>query len=195
MPTAYLPWMDTLTSQLEEPLGAAVTLAALLSASEELMKDYATPHFVDKFADMVCRLGPQPRLVKFFHSLCVVGGKAIKANQELVLQQVWMDPVKRAKVMIEVCMVSQSEIPAEPFQPVIHPLSGALTQPGYSGEEVLKFPDEYIGADDLVYDITNDDSVKNKKAAEEGQLRMMAKTKKKSSLAAAFLPSVTPSLA
>ena len=47
-PTPQVPWMDTLTSQLEEPLGAAVTLAALLSASEELMKDYATPHFVDK---------------------------------------------------------------------------------------------------------------------------------------------------
>jgi hypothetical protein len=45
-PVPYARWMDSLTAQLEDPLGAAVTLAALLSASEALMKAYATAAFV-----------------------------------------------------------------------------------------------------------------------------------------------------
>jgi hypothetical protein len=45
-PVPYARWMDSLTAQLEDPSGAAVTLAALLSASEALMKAYATAAFV-----------------------------------------------------------------------------------------------------------------------------------------------------
>lgn len=69
MPTPSTPWMDTLTSQLEEPLGAAVTLAALLSASEELMKDYATPHFVDKVGGKTTLCKPHwKKTTNDFHS-------------------------------------------------------------------------------------------------------------------------------
>lgn len=46
-------WMDIVLSQLEAPLGPAVTLAALLSANEDLMARYATPDLVMRFAGMV----------------------------------------------------------------------------------------------------------------------------------------------
>jgi len=46
---------------------------------------YATPKLVLRFADMVKKLGPQERLVNFFEAICTVQGRAVKANQEMVL--------------------------------------------------------------------------------------------------------------
>ena len=46
-------WMDSLLGQLEAPLGPAVTLSKLLGANESLLKRYATPRLVLRFADMV----------------------------------------------------------------------------------------------------------------------------------------------
>jgi hypothetical protein len=46
-------------SQLEDPLGPAVTLSKLLSANENLMKKYAKADLVKRFLDMVRFFGPQ----------------------------------------------------------------------------------------------------------------------------------------
>jgi hypothetical protein len=51
VPPPEAKWMDSVTSQLKDPLGAAVTLSALLSASMELMKEYANLSFIHKFMD------------------------------------------------------------------------------------------------------------------------------------------------
>ena len=116
-------WMDSLTAQLEDPLGAAVTLSALLSASMALMQSYANADFVNKFANMIDRLGPQPRLIQFFMSLCVVEGRAIVANQELVLREIWLDDATRRGTMLELVQVGASA-PAKVFAPWVQFLHG-----------------------------------------------------------------------
>ena len=79
-------WITTLLDQLEDPLGAAITLSKLLSANEELLMKFATPSLVESFVSMIQELGPQPRLLQFFKSICTSGGKPIKVNQEMVLR-------------------------------------------------------------------------------------------------------------
>ena len=54
------------------------------------MATYATPELLERFVDMVRRLGPQPRLIQFFSAISSVEGKAVKANQEMILRMVWV---------------------------------------------------------------------------------------------------------
>ena len=46
------------------------------------MSKYVTPELLERFVDMVSRLGPQPRLIQFFSAIASVHGEAVKANQE-----------------------------------------------------------------------------------------------------------------
>jgi hypothetical protein len=138
-------WMDSLTSQLEDPLGAAVTLAALLSASKELMTDYATPHFVNRFVDFVARLGPQPRLVQFFQSLCIINGVVIKQNQELVLRECWADPQKRKMLFLDFESVEVSVLPQKPFLSVTNPANGKVVPSRFSKKQMMDFPEKFLG--------------------------------------------------
>jgi len=94
-------WMDTVLEQLEAPLGPAVTLSKLLSANEELLKKYATPKLVMKFTEMIQVLGPQRRFVDFFAAICIVQGRAVKPNQEMVLQLTWMDIKVRKSIYLQ----------------------------------------------------------------------------------------------
>lgn len=94
-------WMDTVLEQLEAPLGPAVTLSKLLSANEELLAKYATPKLVLRFSDMVQLLGPQRRLVDFFAAICIVQGRAVKPNQEMVLRLTWMKPEVRKATYLQ----------------------------------------------------------------------------------------------
>jgi hypothetical protein len=54
-----------------------------------------------RFADMVKLLGPQRRLIDFFSAICLVQGKAVKANQEMVLRLTWMRPEVRRTIYLE----------------------------------------------------------------------------------------------
>jgi len=65
-------WMEVILEQLEDPLGTAVTLSKLLSASRVMLAKYATPKLVGRFAEMIRLLGPQRRLVDFFTAICLV---------------------------------------------------------------------------------------------------------------------------
>jgi hypothetical protein len=94
-------WMDTVLEQLEAPLGSAVTLSKLLSANEALLHKYATPKLVLRFSEMVQLLGPQRRLVDFFAAICIVQGRAVKINQEMVLRLTWMKPEVRKATYLQ----------------------------------------------------------------------------------------------
>ena len=69
-----------------------MTLSKLLSSNEALMLEFANPTLINRFLDMIRTLGPQPRLVSFFEAVCTVEGRAVKANQEMILRLTWMYP-------------------------------------------------------------------------------------------------------
>ena len=69
--------------QLEDPLGAAVTLSNLLSTNEDLLRRFVSPELVGDFARMIRDLGPQERLINFLEAICDVEGRPIKSNQVL----------------------------------------------------------------------------------------------------------------
>eukprot|EP00615_Pteridomonas_danica_P005853 CAMPEP_0114339576 /NCGR_PEP_ID=MMETSP0101-20121206/7817_1 /TAXON_ID=38822 ORGANISM="Pteridomonas danica, Strain PT" /NCGR_SAMPLE_ID=MMETSP0101 /ASSEMBLY_ACC=CAM_ASM_000211 /LENGTH=2941 /DNA_ID=CAMNT_0001472581 /DNA_START=113 /DNA_END=8938 /DNA_ORIENTATION=+ len=145
----YVPqlWMDTILEQLEDPLGPAVTLAKLLSSNEGLLKKYATPKLVSRFADMVRLLGPQPRLVNFFEAICTVQGRAVKANQEMVLRLTWMKPEIRSKTYLELHVVDFDKIPAQkPYGNVALP-GGGYTDGKLKRNEMKHHPKNFIGKD------------------------------------------------
>jgi hypothetical protein len=148
-PPPHGRWMDALTAQLEDPLGSAVTLSLLLSSSAPLMSTYANVAFVNKFVDMIDRLGPQPRLIQFFVSLCVVGGKPVKANQELVLREVWLNPKKRWVTMLQVQAVPRSEMPVPPYPPVFSATTGDPLSSRFSADEMRRFPPEFVAQHDV----------------------------------------------
>ena len=90
--------MDTILDQLEDPLGPAVTLSKLLGSNEALLYKYATPKLVLRSADVIRKLGPQPRLVNFFEAICTARGRTVKANQDMVLRVTWMRDTMRRHI-------------------------------------------------------------------------------------------------
>jgi hypothetical protein len=130
-------FMDNMMSQLEDPLGSAVTLSQLLNSSSDLMERYASKDLVDKFADMIYRLGPQPRLISFFSSVCSVNGTPIKANQEMILRQIWLKEEVREKLLVQVFTEPISK------RPVNSEYKMQDTDRFLS--DVTKFPEAYIG--------------------------------------------------
>ena len=74
--------------QLEDPLGAAVTLSNLLSTNEDLLRKFVSPDLIRDFARMISDLGPQERLINFLEAICDVEGRPIKSNQEMILRLV-----------------------------------------------------------------------------------------------------------
>ena len=58
-------WMTVIMDQLEDPLGAAVTLSNLLSTNEDLLRKFVSPDLIRDFARMISDLGPQERLINF----------------------------------------------------------------------------------------------------------------------------------
>lgn len=93
--------MELLKLQLEDPLGSAVSLSKLLSSNGVLLRTYATPSMVHEFARMIRELGPQPRLVNFFESICAIDDLPVKANQEMILRICWRLPEDRTKLFVE----------------------------------------------------------------------------------------------
>ena len=101
-------YLEVLKRQLEDALGAAVTLSKLLSSNRKLLVEHATPSLVADFARMVRELGPQPRLMSFFEAICVVDSVPVMANQEMLLRHLWHDPSTRRELFLEVV-----ELPVE----------------------------------------------------------------------------------
>ena len=145
-----VPWMDTVLAQLEDPLGSAVTLSKLLSANDYLMQKYANASLVLRFVDMVRSLGPQPRLVNFFEAICTVEGRAVKANQEMVLRLTWMNEENRNKMFLSTKAFdpkTSTPTPAlRPLSPVREP-SGKLNDGKLPAGAAAKFPPKYLGKD------------------------------------------------
>ena len=115
----------------------------------KLLVKYATPKLVLRFAEMVQLLGPQPRLVNFFQSICTVEGAAVKANQEMVLRLTWMTPEKRQKLFLELVPKEVSDLPVQEgddFGKVRLP-SGVMTDGKLKKSAMENHPKDYIGKD------------------------------------------------
>lgn len=144
---ARTSWMDALLGQIEDPLGAAVTLARLLGNNEYLMGKYATPSLVQRFLAMISHLGPQPRLVNFFEAVCTVNVQPVKANQEMILRLTWIDEVARRKVYLETRAAMGPEVTSKlpAYGPVMSP-SGEMANGRVDVEQARKnSPAAYIG--------------------------------------------------
>ena len=76
--------MDIIIEQLDDPMGAAVSLSNLLAQSDTLMRSYAKPKLVLRFLNLIRNLGPQPRFMQFFKALCAVDDKPVESNQDMV---------------------------------------------------------------------------------------------------------------
>ena len=85
----------------------------------------------------------RPRLVNFFMSICTVDGRAVKANQEMVLRLTWIFPEKRQKLFLELVPMERTASD-DTFGPVRQP-SGAMTT-GKLGSK-KHHPADYIGRD------------------------------------------------
>ena len=81
-------WFETLVSQLEAPLGPAVTLAHLLTSNQALQRECVTPELIQRFVSMVFEHGPQPRFLNFFAAISEVNGMPQEENQEMILRKV-----------------------------------------------------------------------------------------------------------
>lgn len=142
-------WMELLKLQLEDPLGSAVSLSKLLSANGTLLRTYATPSMVQEFARMIRELGPQPRLVNFFESICAIDDLPVKANQEMILRICWRLPEDRTKLFVE--MVSM-RIKAEEYGDLSRSPGGDYTGGKGIPPKQDTPPAAYYGKDDFTDD-------------------------------------------
>lgn len=120
-------------------------------------------------------LGPQPRLLQFFQSLCIVNGKGVISNQELVLREIWLDPKKRSTLFLEVLTIDDDDNtssssstspssslagnntaqpqqplrlpppPPPPFPPVLNPSTGQVSSSRFSEKEMAAWPASFVG--------------------------------------------------
>jgi len=82
----------------------------LLSSNGTLLRTYATPSMVQEFARMIRDLGPQPRLVNFFESICAIDNMPVKANQEMILRICWRVQEDRSKLFVEMCSLQTDKV-------------------------------------------------------------------------------------
>jgi len=141
--------MDTVLAQLEDPLGAAVTLSKLLSSNEVLMHRYANAELVLRFVAMIRQLGPQPRLVNFFEAMCTVEGRPVKANQEMILRLTWMNEGNRAASFLTTrgfdAAKAAAMTPPPAALPSVREPSGTMTDGRVTAAAAAGFPPDYIG--------------------------------------------------
>ena len=99
-------------------LGATVTLAKLVIDNEKLMKDVIDEALLKKLRQLIMDFGPQPRFLKLFESICSAQRRPLIANQEATLRLLWMDPVFRQKLLIDLTPLETDEggktVPCKP---------------------------------------------------------------------------------
>ena len=102
-------WTSVISNQSEDPLGATVTLSKLLGSNARISESIVNEDLLKQFLELISSLGPQPRLIQLFSSVCVVAGKCITSNQEMVLRMLWMDEVARTASILKLVGIPQRE--------------------------------------------------------------------------------------
>jgi len=134
-------WMTIIMQQLDDALGAAVTLSNVLSTNEDLLRKFVSPELIGDFTRMIRELGPQERLINFLESISDVEGRPIKSNQEMILRLVWMNDDARQNTTLNVFERRGDKLPS--FGSVKLP-SGeytTITRPN----SFKDFPQAYLG--------------------------------------------------
>lgn len=75
----YTEW---LLESLDADFGAAIALNHIFEDNEEMLRDVSS--VVEKYFDLIKRLGGREKYLQFFLSLCTCKGSTIRVNQELV---------------------------------------------------------------------------------------------------------------
>ena len=88
-------WRNIIIGQGEDSLGATVTLGQLLKSSEAIAKKLVINDLIDRFKGLIAKCGPELRLINIFGALCFVEGRPSKANQEMCVRKLWMNPADR----------------------------------------------------------------------------------------------------
>ena len=100
-------WINPgIVSQIADPVGAAVAFGELVNNNAELLEGAVDGDIIKAFLDLILERGPQPRLLKFFSSICNCQGMPMISNQETVLHQLINNEVNQEKVLLE---LTQSE--------------------------------------------------------------------------------------
>lgn len=140
-----ISWMSVLLRQQSDGLGAMTTLSKLLSDNTGLMKKFAGPELVHRFLEMISSIGPQPRMMDFFSSICSVEGKAVLSNQEMLLRLTWIDPVVRHRSYVQTRSIAAASIaPQLKLYANVEGATGALSD-GRDSTSRQGFPSSYIG--------------------------------------------------
>ena len=105
-----LHWIDIISLQSEDPLGATVTLSRLLVGSAEIARQIVSPKLLLGFLQLIQRNGPQPRLIQLFSATCICDGQPITENQEMVLRMLWLDSHSRSGALINLLLLERSEV-------------------------------------------------------------------------------------
>jgi hypothetical protein len=89
------PWRNIIIGQGEESMGATVTLGQLLSSTEQIVKKLVNNELIDRFKNLAVKCGPEVRLVSLFSAVCHIEGQPSRANQEMCVRKLWMNPPDR----------------------------------------------------------------------------------------------------
>ena len=137
-------WVSIISSQSEDPLGATVTLSALLTSNERISTQIVDDHLLTRFLTLIKNNGPQPRLIQLFSSVCICAGKAITGNQEMVLRKIWKDKAARKDSLLSV--VEMSGVQRERYGSVKGPSTTISDRENFLDD---KAPGNFLGIQSL----------------------------------------------
>jgi hypothetical protein len=93
-------WHNIIIDQVEDALGATVTLGQLLRSSEKIVKKLVNFGIMDRFKLLVAKCGPDVRFINIFTAVCFVEGKPSRSNQEMCLRKLWMNKPDRYSFLL-----------------------------------------------------------------------------------------------
>ena len=114
-------WVQVISSQSEDPLGATVTLSALLGSNAQISEQIVDNNLLKRFLKLIEDNGPQPRLIQLFSSVCICAGQPITGNQEMVLRMLWLNKTSRAGALLRLVEWPKSDMPVKRYGPVQGP--------------------------------------------------------------------------
>jgi hypothetical protein len=78
--------------------GATVLLNILLAGSGAILKRLVNDSLLDRFKDLIKKIGPMPRLINLFASVCFVENRPVRQFQEQCCRKLWLNPHDRYSI-------------------------------------------------------------------------------------------------
>ena len=110
-----MPWVKVISAQSEDPLGATVTLSALLASNAKISERIVNDSLLRRFLKLIGDNGPQPRLIQLFSSVCICAGQPITGNQEMVLRMIWLDAAAKKGSLLSLVEKPKDSVSVQRF--------------------------------------------------------------------------------